>query len=229
MHRHAHSHIPPRTVLTALVITLAAAGVELAGAWQGGSLFLAADAVHLVAHLGIFGVLLIPISRRHALGRFGPAAHERVEDRATIAVLTLVLLIALGITGASLRHLASAPDEPPDPGLMLLALLGLAANMATAYLFKDPAETHWSFRAALAHELSDGALTIAGLAGALAIKLFAWHWVDPGLSLAIGAWLGVWSVRLLHRRVRSGPRAWTIEDDHAAPEGAPRRADSIEG
>jgi cobalt-zinc-cadmium efflux system protein len=229
MHRHAHSHIPPRTVLTALVITLVAAGVELAGAWRGGSLFLGADAVHLVAHLGIFGVLLIPISYRHAHGDFGPAAHERIEDLATIAVLTVVLLIAIGITVASIRDLMSMPDEPPDPAFMLLALLGLAANMATAYLFKDPAATHWSFRAALAHELSDGALTIVGLVGALVIKLFAWHWVDPSLSLVIGAWLGVWSVRLLQRRLRFGPRVWTIEDGHAEHGAAPRPADSIEG
>lgn len=204
MHRHAHSHIPPRTVLTALAITMLAAAAELAGAWRGGSLFLAADAVHLVAHLGIFGVLLIPMARWHAQG----------EDIATIAVLTVILLIAVGITVASIRDVVATPDEPPDPSFMLLALLGLAANMGTAYLFKDPAETHWSFRVALAHELSDGALTVAGLLGALAIKLFAWHWVDPSLSLVIGVWLGVWSTRLLRRRIRLGPRVWTLEEEH---------------
>jgi cobalt-zinc-cadmium efflux system protein len=198
-----HAHVPARTVLTAVAVTVLAGGVELAGAWRGGSLFLAADAIHLVAHLGIFGVLLIPLARWH----------ERGEDVAALAVLTVILLIAIGISVTSIRDVL-APDEPPEPGFMLLALLGLSANMTTAYLFRNPAETRWSFRAALAHELSDGALTIAGLAGALMIKLFAWHWVDPGLSLVIGLWLGAWSLRLLVRRVRLGPEAWRLENGH---------------
>ncbi len=203
MHAHRHAHIPPSTVLTAVAVTLLAAGVELAGSWRAGSLFLAADAVHLVAHLGIFGVLLIPMARWH----------EHGEDIATIGVLTLVLLVALGITYTSTRDLISPSNDPPEPAFMLLALVGLGANMTTAYLFKNPAETRWSFRAALAHELSDGALTVVGLAGALVISLFAWHWVDPSLSLVIGVWLGVWSMRLLQRRIRLGRGVWTLEEE----------------
>ncbi len=205
MQRHAgHAHVPARTVLTAIAVTVLAAGAELTGAWNARSLFLVADAVHLLAHLGIFGVLLIPIAQWH----------ERGEDVATVTVLTVVLLIAVGVTAASVRGLVAAAEEPPEPAFFLLALLGLSANMITAYLFKNPAESRWSFRAALAHELSDGALTVVGLAGALAIKLFAWHWVDPSLSLVIGAWLGAWSIRLLARRVRLGREVWTLEDNH---------------
>jgi Co/Zn/Cd efflux system component len=92
---------------------------------------------------------------------------------------------------------------------MLLSILGLGANTTMAYLFRDPAETQWSFRAAPAHELSDGALTVAGLRGALAIKLFSWPWVDPGLSLAIGVWLGAWAARLV---ARFGRTTWTLEE-----------------
>jgi cobalt-zinc-cadmium efflux system protein len=204
-HRHGgHAHIPPGTVLAAVAVTLVAAAVELVASWRSGSRFLVADAVHLVAHLGIFGVLLIPTTRWHESG----------EDVATIAVLTLVLLIAVGIIVSSLRALATGPDGLPDPSSMLFAVLGLGANLTTAYLFKDPAATRWSFRAALAHELSDGALTVAGLAGALCIKLFSWRWVDPGLSLAIGAWLGVWATRLFARRLRQGRAGWMLEGEH---------------
>jgi Co/Zn/Cd efflux system component len=50
--------------------------------------------------------------------------------------------------------------------------------------------------------------------GAVAIELFAWRWIDPGLSLLIGVWLGVWAGRLLARRVRFGHRAWAFEEPH---------------
>ena len=109
-----HPHVPARTVLLALVVTLLAAGIELAGARRSASLFLAADAVHLVAHLGIFLVLLIPTA----------TWHERGEDFVTNAVLVLILLIALGIARPSVEQLSVALHEPPRPSFMLLSRFG---------------------------------------------------------------------------------------------------------
>ena len=191
-------------MLAAGCITLLAAAVELVGSMRSGSLFLGADALHLVAHLGIFAVLLIPAARWH----------ERGEDVAAIAVLAVVMLIAARIGLEAAGDLAAGTHAPPPPAFMLLTLLGLGANLTTAYLFAAPARTRWSFRAALAHELSDGALTVVALLGALAIALFGWRWVDPLASLAIGVWLGIWAGRLLLRRMRIGPRAWADASHH---------------
>lgn len=185
--------------MAALTVTLMAAAGELVASHRGGSLFLAADAMHLLAHVGIFAVLLIPAGPRHGVS----------EDLTTLAVFILVALIAGNIIAISARELAAGLTKPPEPAIMLFSLLGLAANLITAYLFAKPARTRWCFRAALAHELSDGGLTVAGLAGALAIALFGWQWIDPGLSLAIGLWLAWWSLRLLVRRARQGPAVWT--------------------
>jgi Co/Zn/Cd efflux system component len=76
VNNHSHAHVSARTVLTAAALTLAAAGAEVLGSWRSGSLFLTADAVHLVAHLGIFGILLMPVTR----------AHEYREDLAAVGV-----------------------------------------------------------------------------------------------------------------------------------------------
>jgi cobalt-zinc-cadmium efflux system protein len=200
--RPSHVHIPVVRVLLAVLVTGLAASVEMAGSAHAHTLFLAADASHLLAHVGIFAVLLIP------LGRW----HQRGEDAAAIAVLTVVALVALGIAFASVRTFTGHRLEPLQPSFMLLSLLGLAANLTTAYLFAGPARTRWSFRAALAHELADGVMTLAGILGALVIELSGWAWVDPVLSLAIAAWLGAWSARLLLRRARLGSEVWTLEN-----------------
>ena len=201
MMTHRHSHVPARVVLLAMAVTIVAASIEILASWRGGSLFLAADAIHLLAHMAIFLVLLIP-----------PGAwHDRGEDVATIGVVALVLVIAAGIGLVSLHDLLHVNRKPPHPALFLLSLAGLSANLLTALLFRRPSEEHWSFRAALAHELSDGALTIAGLLGALAIKLFALRWVDPGLSLVIALWLIFWAGRLAIRRTRFGASAWRMD------------------
>jgi cobalt-zinc-cadmium efflux system protein len=198
-----HVHVTAGRVLVAAAVTALAAAIELSASWASGSLFLTADAVHLVAHLGIFIVLLLP-SR-------GP--HEAREDIVTCTVLVLVVAIAAGIGVHSATDLFS--ETPPRPAAMLFSLFGLGANLATAWLFRDPAQERWSFRAALAHELSDASLTIAGLLGAGAIALFHFRWVDPGLSLAIALWLAVWAGRLLLRRVRIGRSAWEHPEGHA--------------
>ena len=164
-------------------------------------MFLVADAIHLLAHVGIFVVLLMP------LGWW----HEASEDVSAIAVLVLVEAIAAGVMFASIHALVASPHEVAEPALMLLALVGLVANGVAAWLLRAPAQRWWSFRAAMAHELSDGALTLAGLAGAGAIAVFGWTWVDPGLSLGIGLWLAWWASRLLVRRARRGRRFWAEE------------------
>jgi Co/Zn/Cd efflux system component len=99
-------------------------------------MFLVADAVHLVAHLGIFFVLLIPTA----------TWHEHGDDLVTNAVLILILLIALGVGWASVKELTLAVSEPPRSSFMLLSLLGFGANLTTAYLFRGPADQRDAIR-----------------------------------------------------------------------------------
>jgi len=185
-------------VAIAAAVTVFAGVVELFASRASGSLFLLADAVHLLAHLGIFLVLLIPPGRLHGVS----------EDFGAITVLVIVVAIAGWVVWISVDHLLSPAAELPNAAAMLVSLLGLAANTCSALLFRKPAATHFSFRAALAHELSDGGMTLGGLIGAACIALFGWHWVDPTLSLVIGGWLGLWAVRLLVRRAMRGPEVF---------------------
>ena len=200
MHTHhpSLSHVPATRVGLAAAVTIAAGALELWTSARSGSLFLLADAIHLLAHLGIFMVLLIPPGRLHGAG----------EDVATVGVLLIVIAIATWVVLVSIHALVHPAAEPPNPAAMLVSLFGLVANVCSAVLFRKPASAHFSFRAALAHELSDGAMTLAGLLGALCIALFGWTWVDPALSLVIGGWLGLWAGRLLWRRARLGPNVF---------------------
>ena len=168
-------------VLLAASLTMAASAIEIAVARIDGSLFLAADAGHLLAHLGIFVVLLV---------------HARHEALAVRLVLAIVLAVAVAITSAAVRALLH-PTVPPPAGALLVSILGLGANLGTAWLFRGFGRTHLSFRVAIVHELSDGALTIIAFFGAAAIALFRWRWVDPALSLAVGVSLLAWAGRRL--------------------------------
>jgi cobalt-zinc-cadmium efflux system protein len=194
---HAHLHVGPGRVAMAACVTVLAAAVEISVARHAGSFFLVADAVHLLAHLAIFVVLLLPQSGRHAIR----------EDVLSCAVLMIVLVIACVIGVESVRALRGS-ELAPRPAALLFSLFGLMANLITAALFREPAHERWSFRAALAHELSDASLTVVGLVGAVAIAWFHLRWVDPGLSFLIATWLAGWASRLLLRRIRGGSSVW---------------------
>jgi cobalt-zinc-cadmium efflux system protein len=182
---------PTRTVVLAASITLLAAGAELLGSWFGRSLFLVADAVHLLAHMGVYAALLIPST----------AWNNRGEQLRTRLVLLVVMAIASGIIAAALRDLLTAPPAA-DPKAMALSLLGLCANVWTAWILRAPAQSQISFRAALVHELSDGAMTLVGLFGAVLIRFTGWRWVDPALAVGIGLWLLTWVGRMMAKRPR---------------------------
>jgi cobalt-zinc-cadmium efflux system protein len=186
-----------RPILAAAAITVVAALVEVLAARAGGSLFLIADALHLLAHLGIFLVLLAAAPTRDG---------ER-EDSAVLAVLIIILCIGVGMALASARRLLG-PPSPVRPGFIFFSVLGLAANLVTAALLRRPAERRLSFRAAVIHELWDGLLTVIALFGAGAIALLDWRWVDPALSLLVSLWLLAWAAHLIARRVRHGRVAW---------------------
>lgn len=194
----AHSHPPSSRVLAAAAVTAGASVVDIVASRAGRSLFLQADAVHLVAHLGIYVVLLLPAR---------DPRHKEREDHRTIAVLTMVLVIAALIGVESFQEL-SRHGGSASPAVMTISLVGFGANLFSAWLFQRPARAHFSFRVAMAHEVSDASLTLVGLAGAGAIALFGWRWVDPALSIAIAAWLAFWATSLLVRRHRHGPSLW---------------------
>src|SRR5579862_5840869 len=103
-----HLHAGPGRVFIAATVTVLSAAVEISVARHAGSFFLVADAVHLLAHLAIFGVLLLPRRGRHAVR----------EDLLNCAVLIIVLVIACVIGANSLRALRGS-DVEPRPAVFL--------------------------------------------------------------------------------------------------------------
>lgn len=200
--RAAPSAVTSGHVVLAAAITLVAGLVEMAVARHAGSRFLQADAVHLLAHLAIFTILLLPAHGARAARR---------EDGAACAVLVIVLVLGAGMATDAIEGLLH-PSAPPAAAAMLVSLFGLGANLASAALLRGGSRRRMSFRAALTHELADGSLTVVALGGAVLIAYDHVTWVDPTLSLLIAGWLLSWAVRLLAHRWRHGWRVWRTAD-----------------
>ena len=211
-HGHEHTHgASERRLRVTLFILLGFTAVEGAGGWLANSIALLAEAGHMLADCGSIGlaVLALRASRRPADARltYGSARYQ------TLAAYTngLVLLALTAWILAEAVHRLLAPPAVDGKLMLLVALLGGAANLA-AFMTLSGASS-LNERGARAHVLSD-LLGSAGAAGAaLLILEFGWTVADPLFSLFVSLLI-----------LRSG---WQLTRDagHVLLQGTPQTAD----
>ncbi|ANQ84586.1 putative cobalt-zinc-cadmium resistance protein [Azoarcus olearius] len=183
-HGHHHHHTASRWLPLALALTLGFAAVEaLAGLWSG-SLALLGDAGHMVTDAMALGlaalaarIALRPASTRHSFGL------PRVEALAALANSLFMLALVAALLWQAAARLA-APRDISGETVTLVALAGLALNLAVAWLLTR-GEGDLNTRGALLHVLGDLLGSVAALASGLVIQFTGWVTIDPLLTMLI--------------------------------------------
>lgn len=205
-----------RALLISLAVNAAFMLAEVAGGLIFGSLALLADAAHMLSDVVGLGIALIaqrllelPASARHTYGLL------RAEALGAQANAVLLLGTAGWIFLEAVRRLRE-PTEVAGTGLLVVAALGLAVNVASAVLIARTAGRSLNMRGAYVHMLADAAGSVGAIAAGVAVVVFDAVWFDPVASVLIGA-LVVWS-------------AWHLLRDttHVLLEGTPRHLDAEE-
>ncbi|KQY98812.1 cation transporter [Microbacterium sp. Root53] len=202
MHDHDHGirgGDSRRLLAVSLGITASVFVVQVAGAWISGSLALFADAAHMLADAG---ALLIALLASVVAAR--PADDRRTYgyQRAEVlgALLNGVVLIALCVWIAveAVQRLL-APEEPVVAGgwMLAVALVGLAANAAAAWLLHRAQRRSINVRGAYLEVLGDMAGSVAVIAAALVVLLTGWTRADAIASLLIAAFIVPRAIGLL--------------------------------
>jgi cobalt-zinc-cadmium efflux system protein len=181
----------------ALALCLGYMLVEVVGGLMAGSLALLADAGHMLTDAFSLSVALFahrlaskPPNHRLTFGYFRAEILAAVFNGATLLALGLVVAVE------AVRRLLL--PRPIDGQLVLLvALPGLAVNLAMARILHRGAGHNLNVKAALLHVLADtlGSLQVL-LAGAL-IWGFDFFWADGLASLAIALLLVFSAFRVL--------------------------------
>ncbi len=209
--RHDHvflgAHHAERERRTWLVVGLTTAMmvVEIIGGAIYGSMAVVADGWHMSTHAAALSIaaLAYAFARRHASNPRFSFGTGKVGDLAGFASAIILALVALMIGYESAARIVRPVAIEYDEAL-LIAALGLAVNLASAWLLGDdghaPAhdEEHahhhhdHNHRAAYLHVLADAITSVLAIAGLVAARSFNWPWIDPvvGLfgSLLIAAW-----------------------------------------
>ena len=174
-------------LLVVLAVTATVLVVELVGAALTGSLALLADAGHMFTDVaGIaLAVLAVTFASRPATPErtFG---YYRLEILA--AVLNAVLLFGVGlyILWEAWQRWTSPPDV--RGGLMLVfALVGLVANVASILVLRGGAADSLNVRGAYLEVLGDLLGSIAVIVAAAVITATGWTRADPLASVVVAA------------------------------------------
>jgi len=175
--------------------------VEIAGSWFSNSLALLSDAGHmftdiLALGLAMFAVTMAckPASPRVTYGYY------RFEILAALANGVLLGMIALILFYEAWMRFLN-PPEVAGGVVVVVAAVGLVANLAGLYILKGAAHLGLNVRGAAMHVLSDTLSSAGVVVGGAVIALTGWMQIDSILSAAIGLVIVVGAVRLVREAV----------------------------
>lgn len=209
-HGHHGAHSQRRAITAAFFITAGFMVVEAAGGLLTGSMALLSDSMHMMTDAAALGMSFFA-SRLAGLKPDSSRTYgyRRAE---VVAALGNAMLLWL-LSGYMLREVYERFQTPVPvlSGPMLaVAVLGLLANLASAWLLHGHSGDNINIRGAFLHVVSDLAGSVAAIIAGAVIYFSGWYPADTIVSLLIIGLILFSSTRLL------------LEAFHILMEGAPR-------
>jgi cobalt-zinc-cadmium efflux system protein len=223
-HGHHHDHASEALeveesggkLLASILITSATLIAEVVGGILTGSLALLSDAAHVfldIFALGL-GYIAVRMSKRAATGKHSFGFYRMKVLAAFINGATL-LVVSFEIIREAIGRFAHPQPIIAGP-MLIVAIIGLVANLIVAFVLKGHSHDDLNARAAFLHVLGDALSSVGVIAAGVIILFTGWFWLDPlaGILIALVILRGAFSV--------------LKEATHILNEGSPENADSAE-
>ncbi len=186
-----------RGLKIALGIVLVMMVVEVVGGILSNSLALLGDAGHmfvdaLALSLSLFALTL---ARRPATATRTYGFH-RAEIMAALINGTILAIVAAFIFYNAYQRFLN-PLEIHSGLMLVVAGLGLIANLAGILLLRRNRHVSLNIRAAFFHILGDTISSVGVIAAGIIIALTGWNYADPIIAIVIGIIILVGAVQLL--------------------------------
>jgi cobalt-zinc-cadmium efflux system protein len=196
---HSHHHTDARRPLAlALALILALMAGEVVFGVLAGSLALLADAGHMLTDAAALALALgaASFALRPARGRW-TFGYRRLEILAAQINGITLLVVGVVIVYTAVGRLIE-PPEVRGGIVLVVALVGIAVNLAATALLARPSRESLNVRGAFLHVATDlAAFAGTAVAGALVLAT-GWDRFDPLASLVVAA-LIFWSSFVLLR------------------------------
>lgn len=189
-HHHGHHHHGPNNkagLAIALIITSGIMILEFAGGLLTNSLALLSDSGHMLSDAGALALSITamwfaarPASPNKTYGYY------RFEILAALLNGVALFVIAGFIVAEAVERFQSPPEVASGP-MMLIAGIGLLANLISAWALMRKGDVHGNLnvRSAYLHVLSDALGSVGALAAGVLMMLFSWYIADPIISVVV--------------------------------------------
>jgi cobalt-zinc-cadmium efflux system protein len=225
-----HSHKPKRESLSeideyknvaknrlvlSMVVTAVVMVVEIIGSVLTGSLALGSDAGHMSTHLFALIISFIAI----VIAAKEPCHHRTFGFyRAEILAALFNSIFLFGVTAFIFYEgIMRLLNPQPVMGfeMLMVALLGLAANGISILLLRGSSHNDLNLRGAFLHMFADTVSSVAIIIGAVIVTFTNWYIIDPLLGIGISIIIFVWAWGLMRDSVNvlleTAPKGMTTD------------------
>jgi cation diffusion facilitator family transporter len=193
---------------------------EIVGGLLFGSIALVADGLHMSTHAGalLLAALAYTYARKHANDKRFTFGTGKFGDLAGYTRAIILAMIALLIGYESVSRIFS-PVAIHFAEAIPIACLGLAVNIASAWLLSGGGHHHHNhghehtheehehahhhahrdnnMRAAIVHVIADATVSVLVIIGLLLAHTFGWLWMDPLAGIIGACVIAGWSYGLV--------------------------------
>ena len=229
MHTHSiepwsHAHVflgakherHERRIWFVVALTAVMMVAEIIGGTIFGSMAVVADGWHMSTHAGALAIaaLAYRFARHHARDPRFTFGTGKVGELAAFSSALILAMIALAIGYEAAMRLVEPVAIDFAPATWL-AVVGLAVNLASAWLLFDDDHQHAhahddddhdhahhhhaqdsNLRAAYVHVLADAMTSVLAIVALLAGRIYGLVWMDPAMALVGVCVILSWSVGL---------------------------------
>ena len=228
--QHGHSFLGEsherhqRRTLFVVLLTALMMVAEIIGGALFGSMALVADGWHMSTHAGALAIAVwsYHYARKHAHDARYSFGTGKLGDLAGFASAIILGLIALAIGYECLQRLAH-PIAISFDEATLIAVIGLAVNLVSAWLLRDDEHGHHhahdhphghgpdhehirqhqghhrdhNLRSAYVHVLADALTSVLAIVALLSARFYGWLWMDPMMGIVGACVIAAWSWSLI--------------------------------
>ncbi len=189
----------PLKITLGLVLLIMVA--EILGGVFSNSLALLSDAGHMMTDALALGLSLfaINLARRPATATKTFGWH-RAEIMAALANGAILILISIIIFWEAYRRFSVEP-QVKGPLMLIVASIGLAANLISLFLLRRGSHKSINIKAAFWHIIGDTLSSVGVIIAGVIIYFTGWYIADPILAVVIGLIILWGAVRIVKESV----------------------------
>lgn len=192
-HKHSHSHShgvkEGRNLFITIILNFIISLAELIGGIFSNSLSLISDALHNFSDglAMLISYVALKVSKRdpNSNKTFG---YQRIQILAALFNAVSLIVICIYLLYAAYHRFLN-PEEVKSMPMLIVASIGLVANLLGVLLLKGHSKDNLNIKSAYLHLIGDTFSSVAVIIGGILIYFYEIYWVDPLITVLISLYI----------------------------------------